>query len=282
MSKTFFDRNWWKDLSVAIIATTISIILTFGTAAIVNRVKREKSRKMTAMMVLGSVETFVRGMEDQAAHLGRMDTVSTWLLSIPTDKIAQMDQDSLTDYLEEARRIPALLHDKTSENIFTNHIETWETMGNFGFIDHVGESFNGINWVIDTWQEEIDAMDAVIERIYNHPDNYPGKTLPEKYLRDAQFRSRLSHLHSLREWLEYNIYQFRGANRKSMWLIGIPEQEVMDYVDSRLRNDEYDAYVAAAEAAAAAASGDSSAAASGGDPTTSASAAASSASPDAS
>ena len=31
MPNKFFDRNWWKDFVVAILATTVSIVLTFGT-----------------------------------------------------------------------------------------------------------------------------------------------------------------------------------------------------------------------------------------------------------
>ena len=29
MTNKFFDRNWWKDFVVAILATTVSIVLTF-------------------------------------------------------------------------------------------------------------------------------------------------------------------------------------------------------------------------------------------------------------
>ena len=114
----FFDRSWWKDLTVAIIATTLSIILTFGTASLVDLHKRKENRKMTAMMVLSNVESFVRGMEIQVEDLARKDTISTWLLNIPLDKIAQMDQDMLASYLEEVKQLKVLLHDRTAENIW--------------------------------------------------------------------------------------------------------------------------------------------------------------------
>lgn len=45
-----------QDLIVAIIATTLSIALTFGTAAVANQIKRSKERKMTVLMVLSSIE----------------------------------------------------------------------------------------------------------------------------------------------------------------------------------------------------------------------------------
>ena len=52
MSNRFFDRNWWKDFVVAILATTVSIVLTFGTTKLVERNNQKKERKLTALMVM--------------------------------------------------------------------------------------------------------------------------------------------------------------------------------------------------------------------------------------
>ena len=239
MDKNFFDRNWWKDLGVAIIATTVSIVLTFGTAALVDAHKRKEARRMTALMVLSNIESFIRSMEDHCEELARKDTVSTWLLRLSTEQIQKMDQDTLMDYLRETNRLSMLVHDKTSESIFTNNIETWENLGNFGFIDHVGESFMGINWIISQWDMIIQETTNDYNRITSHPDDFKGKTIPEKLLGDSQVRSTIAHIHSLREWMEYNVYQFREANRKSMWLIGLTEKEVMEFTDTRQRDTDY-------------------------------------------
>lgn len=52
MSNRFFDRNWRKDFVVAILATTVSIVLTFGTSKLVERNNQKKERKLTALMVM--------------------------------------------------------------------------------------------------------------------------------------------------------------------------------------------------------------------------------------
>ena len=92
MNNSFFDRQFWKSFIVAILATTVSIVLTFGVATIANQLKQKKERKMTAMMVLSNIESFCRNMEDNAHALARLDTLATWLLSLPDDQIPQMDQ----------------------------------------------------------------------------------------------------------------------------------------------------------------------------------------------
>ena len=235
MKKTnkFFDRGWWKDLTVAIIATTLSIILTFGTASLVDLHKRKENRKMTAMMVLSNVESFVRGMEIQVEDLARKDTISTWLLNIPLDKIAQMDQDMLASYLEEVKQLKVLLHDRTAENIFTNNMDTWENLGNFKFIDNVGETFTGMNWVEDEWHDVMNKSDEAFMQINSHQDDYPGSSLAEKYLRDENVRNYLARINTLRNWMEYNIREFREVNRKSMEYFGITERQVMAFTDTR-------------------------------------------------
>ena len=53
-------KTWVKDLLVAFAATTLSIILTFGTTGVINRGKQKQERKLTALMVMGSIEQFAR------------------------------------------------------------------------------------------------------------------------------------------------------------------------------------------------------------------------------
>lgn len=242
MKKTnrFFDRNWWKDLTVAVIATTLSIILTFGTASLVDIHKRKANRKMTAMMVLSNVESFIRGMESHVEDLARKDTVATWLLNIPVDKVSQMDQEMVEKYLIEIRQLKAMVHDKTAENIFSNSLETWENLGNFKFIDNVGEVFSGMNWVVNAWQEEMDDEGRIFTPIQHHPDDYAGDTMAEKYLRNVDVRNYLTGINILRNWMEYNVKEFREANRRSMKYIGITEQEVMAFTDTRKTVNDVD------------------------------------------
>lgn len=54
---------WVKDLLVAFAGTTMSIILTFGTSALIDHINRNKDRKLTAMMVLSSIESSARSLE---------------------------------------------------------------------------------------------------------------------------------------------------------------------------------------------------------------------------
>ena len=232
MNKSFFDRQFWKSFIVAILATTVSIVLTFGVATIANQLKQKKERKMTAMMVLSNIESFCRNMEDNAHALARLDTLATWLLSLPYDQITQMDQQQILVVINEVENLPSLPRDKTAENIFSNNISTWESLGNFRFIDQVGQCFYEINWAVDHWEKGRLRLHNLCTEIMQHPDDYPGKSFCDKYLRNMQVRGELTHIHSSRNWFEANAAIMRVNNRTNMRLIDITEQEVIDFTNA--------------------------------------------------
>ena len=90
-----------KDLLVAFAATTLSIILTFGTTGVINRIKQKQERKLTALMVMSSIEQFARELDELEEILAHKDSVATWLLSIPIEEVAELG-DPLWDPLVDA------------------------------------------------------------------------------------------------------------------------------------------------------------------------------------
>ena len=90
-------KSWVKDLLVAFAATTLSIILTFGTTGIINRVKQKQDRKLTALMVMSSIEQFARDLEFLEKDYAYRDSIATWLLSLPVEKVGKIDDVSFDD-----------------------------------------------------------------------------------------------------------------------------------------------------------------------------------------
>jgi hypothetical protein len=233
MPNKFFDRNWWKDFVVAILATTVSIVLTFGTGKLVERNNQKKERKLTALMVMSSIESFARNLDEAAKGWDRMDSVAVWLLRLPIDEVARLGDDPFEDAVQEVFQAPIIRHDNTAETIFSSNIDTWKNLGSFRFVDNVGACFSQMNWI-----EEKNNKDALehaghLERIFSHYSDYPGSCFTEKLLRDEQVRRQLQMPNSLKAWLAYNSDVLRRMNRQNMKLIGIPEKEVLAFTDAR-------------------------------------------------
>ena len=237
-------KPWVKDLLVAFAATTLSIILTFGTTMIVNRVRQKQERKLTALMVMSSIEQFARNLEEIEQYTASKDSIATWLLSLPIEEVARLGDEPLFDVFNEVFNLAVLSHDRTSEIVFNSHIDTWKNMGSFSFIDNVGWCFSTMNDMEEelnkTTREIVSPIDAILNDIQVHPANYPGHSKIEKCLRNEEVRSRLKKLHKLRGAFRFQIANLRMENRNNMRLIGIPEEEVMDFTENKYTSDDYE------------------------------------------
>ena len=233
-------KPWLKDLLVAFAATTLSIILTFGTTGVVNRIKQKQERKLTALMVMSSIEQFVRGLEEIEEYTAHKDSLATWLLSLPIEDVARLGDEPLLASLREVLEMGIINYDRTFETVFTNHIDTWKNMGNFRFIDNVGWCFSTMNSLKEDYNQRVLEIVSSPVDIRVHPANYPGKSKIEKCLRNEEVRNSLQELGNLRRSLRYEIANFRMENRNNMRLIGITEKEVMDFTDSKSATDDYE------------------------------------------
>jgi len=234
------SRAWVKDLLVAFAATTLSIIMTFGTTMVVNHTQQKKERKLTALMVMSSIEQFARDLEYIEKDTGHRDSIATWLLSIPVEVLATIDGEPLEEAFREAVNLPIITHDKTAETIFSSQIDTWKNMGNFKFVENVGKCFSEMSFIEEHFNERVEDIVTTSENITFHADDYPGNTMIEKRLRNEQVRRQLTLPHILRGWISFYIVDLRKVNRNNMRLIGITEKEVMDFTDDLGAADEYD------------------------------------------
>ena len=226
-------RPWIKDLLVAFAGTTLSIILTFGTSALIEHVNRNKDRRLTALMVLSSIESSVRELEESGEIMARKDTVAHWLLDLTVADVRALPEEVLLAPISEVMVNYSISTDKTIENIFSSNTDTWKNVGNFQFIDNVGKAYAALRIIENDWKEQtLDISKKYIE-IVEHPGDYPGKNLPEKILSDGEVRAQLAAIGQRREWLKYITFALRETNRKNMALIGIPEEEVMAFTDER-------------------------------------------------
>lgn len=146
-----------KELVLTTLATTISIVLTFGTAAYIEHRQKEKNRLQTTMMVLSDIYVFEKQLEMYDSTI-----VTKWKDSIV--ELQKLSRDSLIKLSDEevekfwnALATPIMLpHDKTAENIFTSDISTWREVGNFHFIKLVSFLFTYIDDLVKNFNVQIE------------------------------------------------------------------------------------------------------------------------------
>ena len=239
-------RSWahgstWREVFLTIFATTISIILTFGTAALLERCQRIENRKMSALMVMSNIENFSRNVDKMAQDMARCDSIGTWMRSLPKDSLDKIPPEEVAGIINEMLSLVNFMsHDKTAENIFGNSLETWKTMGskNYLFIDRVGACFSEMNSDENNWNEWVNDYEVAIRQVTAQIG--PGEHTLTKLLNDNAFRQKIEEFHVRKSWLDYVSAYIRFLNSKNMKLIGIEEDEVIAFTDKRAHENMTD------------------------------------------
>ena len=234
-------KEFWKQTGAVVLGTTISLVVTLASSMLLERHHKAQGRKITAMMVMSNIESFARSLDNRSNNMAHLDSVGCWLLAQPLEALDTMPAEELTDLVHTSLLLQFLNHDHTAENIFSNHIETWQNVGNFEFIDKVGQCFSAINQIEEYWNGWVNEVEDLRKEIAGNPDNYPGVNKGSKLIHNSEMRNYVARIHNWRGWMRYAAATLRYHNRENLKSIGITEKELMAFTDERTKeviNDE--------------------------------------------
>lgn len=230
----------WKNLIFTFLGTTLSILLTFGTSQWLSQQKQKEERELTALMVMGNVERFAQRLDLISESLHRRDTLATMLLQIPEDSVDAPEYAEMVMSIQNVMSCPVLTYDKTTEQIFSNSIETWKNMGNFMFIDNVGICFNSMRYITDDYMDFAKSMANLWEMVKDNPEAYTGKTQFSKVLLSKEFRLKTKELRTRASHCKYMAEVTRYYNSINMVLMHVTMEEVQEFIENQeegLEND---------------------------------------------
>ena len=119
---------------MTLLATTVSIVLTFGTTAIVDRKKQRAEKREMVLMVMYDMRESLRECEESQERLRAFCDLQVDLVAHP-EKFPGRSVELLA-------LIPILTYTTTTENIFKSNIETISTIGNILFVETVSSFYN--------------------------------------------------------------------------------------------------------------------------------------------
>ena len=162
-------------------ATTVSIALTFGTSAIVDRAKANAEKREMVAMIMYDMRESISSVKSTEADLQAFYEAQVDVVAHP-EKLAE-------SYVELAMRIPVPDYTTTTETIFRSNIETIQTIGNILFIQSVSSFYDTrkqfMERVVDAFQNE--AVEIVENYEALRDFDSPGFIfLTEAYRRNMQ------------------------------------------------------------------------------------------------
>jgi len=131
-------------------ATTFSIVLTFGTSAVIEHRKLNAEKREMVLMIMYDMRETLKEVEQIDADLKDFFEIQVDLVAHP-DKLDQR-------YVELATKVPVARFSTTTETIFRSNIETIRTIGNILFVEAVSSFYDSREQyktiVIDDFQSQ--------------------------------------------------------------------------------------------------------------------------------
>ena len=131
--KTGSGMATMKQLLLSVVATSISIALTFGTAAVIDSNKKEKEKREIVMMVMYDMYNSLMSVQ-QADSMIYESMLIQRQIAEDTAKFSSLR-------FQLVHNVPRVDYTETTERIFSSSIETINTVGNVLFTENVADFY---------------------------------------------------------------------------------------------------------------------------------------------
>ena len=144
-----------KQFLLSLFATTVSIALTFGTAALIDYNKKQKEKREIVIMVMYDMHNSLKSVE-------KSDSMIFESIKLQRTVAEDTTKYETLKYML-AHLIPSANYTETTERIFSSNIETINTVGNVLFTENVAEFYQSRQYyktlVCDSLAQEITQND---------------------------------------------------------------------------------------------------------------------------
>lgn len=229
-----------KEIFMTFIGTTISIILTFGTAHWLETRQKKAAGRQTAMMVILDIDECVKEMRD----LAKSEEESYNLACFVKENIEQIDSfsiDTLYTTFLYFQKGTSILFDESREKIFHSSQDSWKNIDNAMFIDlvqqfyhsrHANLEYMNINHV---FQEPI-SQEKYYEYLLSAPNHELGIILKD-LLRQLLFEPEFTLYMTYSSWRRSQYIsladEWKTISNRCKFLMGITNEELQEFADEQ-------------------------------------------------
>ena len=137
-------KGWWKELALTFIATTISIVLTFGTAQYFEHKQKVANGRLMAMMVIHDMDNTIETLTKLGNEHVKIAKMAQYLMD-NQERLESVYIDSLEKVLNglvaDDNSPQQYRLDESAEKVFLSSQDSWKSIDNATFIDEVQEFY---------------------------------------------------------------------------------------------------------------------------------------------
>ena len=236
-------RPMLKEMAMTVIATTISIVLTFGSASVVEQRQKENNRRQTVMMVIHDIEDNIKVLKGWKSKEETNITLSNYVLS-HLDEIDVISLDTLRqvyNYLLERKKGQQYVLDNSMEKLFQDNLSSWSSLDdNMKIIDQVQAFFNNRQSQLDSmnnspfWTCPITQQENLSYLCEGSKHGCPIKInqIVKEKLNDSRVRFFLQYSPDRQLAYENMVDAWQNKADKLKFMIGVTDKELKSFIEA--------------------------------------------------
>ena len=239
-------KGMFKELLMTFLATTLSIVLTFGTASWLEKKKQNEARRLLAMTIIFDIDRSIEVIRNLRNDEERGNNITRYLMT-NINRLEQITGDTLDlfiDYVSNASFDTKNEFNKSNENIFHSSQDSWSTLDDRTFINNVQTFYHTrtiLERIMKEWvyfQKPVD--NASLRQFTMDSDEASTR---EGFVRIC--RELLTSVPVKRyidtSYKRFNIYQSYydmsvDLNEKNKFLMNITDDDMQAFVDATIRD----------------------------------------------
>ena len=222
-----------KELLLTTLATTISIVLTFGTAALLEHKQQEKNRRQITLMVISDIYDFARVMEraDTALLIPWKESLLE-MKAMPRDSIIMLDDEEvLLNYWNALGQGAMLPRDHTAQDLFSSDISIWRDVDNYNFVKFVGKCYYLIEATNNNFDTEIRRKTDNYNLFLKGVDQIPDSLQLVTFIEMPEVKSFIEeYTQNFIPYFEETIKDLDYAVEHCCEMMGISQDELKEFM----------------------------------------------------
>lgn len=230
-----------KELLLTTLATTISIVLTFGTAHVLEQRQANQAQRRTAMMVIHDIDESVATLERLAKSEEEQKQAVQYVYD-HFDQIYSLPEDTLSLALSMIASLEGVdnYFDYSKEKIFNSSQDTWKNLGDVAFVDNMEAFYQSRNdlqnmlYNSPLWKYPISP-----EEIYDISVNYLNFTQSAKHGYATVLKEKLLDP-KIKYYIDCSSYRYRTLNDyvqswkslsdRNKFIMNISDEELAEFI----------------------------------------------------
>ena len=234
-------RSTVKELSLTIVATTISIILTFGTAAYLDDKQQKADGRKTAMLVIHDIEQSAKQIDSYIKREEDNYKLTVYVLE-HLDNVGNIRNDSLNRVLHYILRSKQSTFDfdDSTEKLFLSSQDVWKNINNATYIDVVQRFFYERRVVYESMNTlEVFRKPITEEEVWQHkyfkPNGvYDFSAFIADHLTRPDVQMYLTNSSARITYFNGYMDLFRADAKRCKFMMEISDEELSDFIARRM------------------------------------------------